>query len=74
MKELDDTEFLRLLGQRISAIRREQQLTKVQLAFEIGTSESSIRRIEKGQINIGINKLRKIAKALDTSISQLLEF
>lgn len=65
--------FLIKLGQKITEFRRIQNLSKVQLAFEINTSESNIRRIEKGQVNVGIVTLLKIADALDITISDLTE-
>lgn len=68
-----DKIFLKKLGKRISELRSLQKLTKVQLAFEVNTSESNIRRIEKGQINVGIVSLNKIAEALNTSLSELLQ-
>ena len=68
-----DKIFLQKLGNRISELRTNQKLTKVQLAFEINTSESNIRRIEKGQINSGIITLNKIAEALNTSLSDLVQ-
>lgn len=68
-----DKIFLQKLGKRISELRLHQNVTKVQLAFEINTSESNIRRIEKGQINVGIITLRKIAEALNTSLPELIQ-
>ena len=68
-----DKIFLQKLGIRISELRKLQNLTKVQLAFEINTSESNIRRIEKGQINAGIITLNKIAEVLNVSLSELVQ-
>lgn len=69
----DEKIFLEKLGQKIASIRKSQKLTKVQLAFEINTGEAAIRRIERGQVNSGIVILRKIAIALDVSISELCD-
>jgi transcriptional regulator with XRE-family HTH domain len=62
------------LGKRITNLRKSQNLTKVQLAFEINTSESNIRRIEKGSINVGVKTLYKIAKALNIEMKELFDF
>ncbi len=67
-----DKIFLQRLGKRISELRLRYKLTKVQLAFEISTSESNIRRIEKGQINVGVITLNKIAEVFNISLSDLV--
>lgn len=64
-----DKIYLQKIGLRISKLRLQQKLSKVQLAFEINTSESNIRRIEKGQINVGLITLKKITEALNISLS-----
>jgi transcriptional regulator with XRE-family HTH domain len=70
----DEKIFLEKLGKNITRLRMEQQLTKVQLAFEINTGESAIRRIELGQINSGALILKKIAIALNVSVCDLFNF
>lgn len=70
----DEKIFLEELGKNITRFRKAQKLTKVQLAFEINTGESAIRRIELGQVNSGAIILNKIALALNVKISDLLEF
>ncbi len=65
--------FLEKLGQRITKIREEQNLSKVQLAFEINTGEAAIRRIEKGQVNPGILMLKKISIALNVELGELID-
>lgn len=64
-----DKIYLQKIGLRISKLRLQQKLSKVQLAFEINTSESNIIRIEKGQINVGLIILKKITEALNISLS-----
>lgn len=72
VQEFDQKMYLKVLGEKISKIRTEQKLTKVQLAFEIGTSESSIRRIENGSVNISIGMLIRISIALNVNPSELI--
>ncbi len=69
----DEKIFLEKLGRKITELRQEQNLSKVQLAFEINTGEAAIRRIELGQVNSGIVILRKIALALNVSLCDLLD-
>lgn len=70
----EDKIFLQVLGKRITELRTNQGLSKVQLAFEINTSESNIRRIEKGQINVGILTLKKLAASLNVTLVELIGF
>lgn len=73
MIDNDDNIFFQKFGQKITELRKAQKLTKVQLAFEINTSESNIRRIENGKTNIGLATLRKLSVALDVPISYFFE-
>lgn len=68
-----DKKYLEKLGEKISARRKEQALTLEQLAEKIGTSHSDIIRIESGNVNSSINKLRRLAEALDIGLGELVE-
>jgi transcriptional regulator with XRE-family HTH domain len=47
-------------------LRKEQKMTLVQLAQKTGVNTSSLSRIERGEINITVDLLGRIAKALNT--------
>lgn len=66
------SEYLKQIGILVEKHRIAQKLTKVQLAFELGTNESYIRRVEKGQKNITVKTLLRLAIALNTSPDNLL--
>ena len=70
----DEKIFLEKLGKNITRLRKEQKLTKVQLAYEIHTGEAAIRRIELGQVNSGAIMLKKIADSLNVPLAELLNF
>ncbi|KJJ65435.1 helix-turn-helix transcriptional regulator [Clostridium sp. FS41] len=59
------------IGSKIKKLRKEKQLTQVQLAEKIGKTESSVRKYEKGLTEIPISVLEDIANALDTTIYYL---
>ena len=48
-------------------LRKEQKMTLAQLAQKTGVNTSSLSRIERGEINITVDLLGRIAKALNTS-------
>lgn len=74
MDENNQNIFLVKLGNKITTLRTKQNITKVQMAFEMNTSEKYIRQIEKGEINIGVLTLLKISETLNVEIQELFEF
>ena len=63
------------LGQNIAIYRKEAGLTQEQLAEIVGTSTSNIGTIESRMYKpISLKMLFKIAKALDVSPKDLLDF
>ncbi len=65
---------VKALGKRIREIRIKQKISQDQLAFEIGTTQKQISRIERGEINTSIAHVLAIAKVLDIHIKDLLDF
>ena len=56
------------IGRLISRLRMEKGLTQAELAEMIGTSQSAIHRIEKGNQNISLEMVKKISKQLGGQI------
>ncbi len=69
---MDDSDYLKKIGNNIVAIRKEKGVSQVELANSIGMEDASLRRIEKGRINSTILMLRRIAKGLNISVIELL--
>ena len=67
-------EFLIAFGNQVKKIRKEQKISRVQLAFEIGCDEKQLRLIENGSINTGILSIFKIAFILNIPPKELLNF
>lgn len=66
-------EELKRIGFNIRKIRESQKISRLQLAFEIETTEKQIFRIEAGEINSGIMSFIKISRCLDVPLLQLFE-
>ncbi|MFB6512132.1 helix-turn-helix domain-containing protein [Streptomyces virginiae] len=62
-----------LLGERIAASRREQQLSQDQLADRIGLERRSIQRYERGERDPRYTDLLLIADALSVSVEALVQ-
>lgn len=59
------------IGKMISRIREEQRMTQTDLAEKIGTTQSVVARIEKGEQNLSTETLSKISAALNREIVTL---
>ena len=71
--EKDAKKYLKSLGERIVGLRKKQGLTQVQLAEKLGTEHAQIGRLERGETNSTIIILRRIAKELGISVSELVD-
>jgi transcriptional regulator with XRE-family HTH domain len=70
---MENKEILIKLGARIKAVRKVKELSQQELAALIEFEKSHMSRLEKGGTNPTYLTLMKVAKALDISISELLE-
>lgn len=49
-------------------VRRKKDLSQKELAKKLGTTQSAISRLEKGNISPTVNFLQKLAEALDSRL------
>lgn len=66
------TEISKKVGARIKKHRERRGWTQEQLAFEAGLHRAYIGHIERGEKNIGLKNLEKIAKTLGVTPKNLL--
>jgi len=66
-------EINKKVGARIRKYRKEKKWTQEKLAFVSELHRAYIGHIERGEKNIGIENLEKIAKALKTPLKNLIE-
>jgi transcriptional regulator with XRE-family HTH domain len=65
------TMLQKILGQRIANLRREQNLTQVQLARRVGYSVEFISLVERGVNGPSIAGLERLAKVLKVPVYEL---
>jgi transcriptional regulator with XRE-family HTH domain len=70
---LDDTAFLRDLGDRIRARRTARGLTQAQLAEACALHRTFIGSVERGERNVSVLNLRAMARALRVSLAELFD-
>ena len=61
------------VGERIRKARLAKGLSQEELAFEADLHRAYIGQIERGEKNIGVQNLQKIATALKIRISKLID-
>lgn len=69
----DNGELDSLVRKRIRALRVAQGLSLEELAARAHVSQSTLSRIENGQRRLALDQLVTLARALDTSLDQLVE-
>ena len=69
----EDKELLQKVGKRIRHFRIIVGLSQEKLSFESDLDRTYIGSVERGERNIALINLNKLAKALNVSISKLLE-
>lgn len=65
--------FQKLLGNRIKSIREDKNISQQELAAACNFEKSNMSRIEAGNTNPTFYTLVKISKALDISLSELMD-
>ncbi len=60
------------MGKRIAKMRKSKGLTQDKLALLAEIDRSYVGRIERGEVNITIEKLYEIAETLDCDAKELL--
>lgn len=74
MKKKSDKKFLKVLGGRIRALRKQADISQDQLAFEAGIRREQIIRIESGTQNTSVDILKKIADTFEIKLKELFDF
>lgn len=66
------TKILHMYGQRIKEIRQEKGLTQSQLAEMLSTTQSTVGKYEREEIQLTVDTIIKICKVFEVSADYLL--
>ena len=66
-----DREFLIEFGKKVQDLRKQLGLSQEELAYKAGFHRTYVGMIERGERNITLNNLKKLATALGIEIKDL---
>lgn len=64
--------YLKALGERIDTLMKEKGITQLEMANQLNTRNTQVRRIQRGEVNSTILMLRKVAKILGVPVNKLI--
>lgn len=62
--------LVNIVGEQIRLIRKNKELSQEELAYEAGLHHTHIGKIERGEMNLTLESLVKITKALGISLEE----
>lgn len=62
------------IHEKIKTLRELRNFTREYVAEELGVSVSGYSKIERGEVDLTLSKLEKLAKILNVEIAQILNF
>ena len=68
-----DKAFLREFGQRVRKLREAAKWSQEELAEHCGLHRTYVGAIERGERNLALLNIRKIARAFNLALSKLVE-
>lgn len=68
----EEKAFYQELGQRIAKLRKEQNITQVQLAEQLGIAQQTLAHYEVGRLRVAVAMLPTLAKLLSVSLDDLM--
>jgi transcriptional regulator with XRE-family HTH domain len=69
---ISEKAYLKQIGNRIRELRLDADLSQEKLSFACNLDRTYIGSVERGERNISVINLRKIAQALNIEVSILL--
>ena len=73
-REKEDDTYLKQIGKRIKAIRKEKGIKQVDLGYACDLDKSNMNRIEAGNTNPSVLLLKKICVELNVTMSDFFDF
>lgn len=68
----DEKVFYRELGKRVAQLRKQNHITQVQLAHDLGVSQQQIASYEAGRVKVPVSALPKLASLLAAPLDEIV--
>lgn len=72
-EQIEGTGFVGYIGKKLRRLRKEQNMTQLDLAIQVGITNGQISTIERGVSAPSIASLHKIAEVLGVSMAEFFE-
>lgn len=73
INQKEEQQFLNSLGSKIKQLRVKKEWSQERLGFKANLDRTYIGGIERGERNLTVLNLKKIADALEVSVSDIFE-
>lgn len=74
MINVRDKKYLKDFGKNLREIRTKADVTQESLGLDAGLGKNQVGLIERGEVNVTISTLKKLAKSLKVEPKELLDF
>jgi transcriptional regulator with XRE-family HTH domain len=68
-----DSEILKKFGERVRELRKEGGWSQEDFAEECGMDRTYMGGVERGERNLGLRNIERIAEALEITIAELMK-
>ena len=72
MYSASEKQILQQFGQRVRELREKMGLSQETMAYEAGVDRSFVGKVERGDNNVSLLKMARLAKVLNVSLVELL--
>lgn len=74
MQSGKDSKYLKDFGRNLRRIRIEKGISQEALALDAGIGKNQVGLIERGEVNVTLNTIKKLAKHINVHPKELLDF
>ncbi|OKP98721.1 helix-turn-helix domain-containing protein [Paenibacillus sp. P46E] len=74
MPDESKSELVKKIGERIRRLRKEMNLSQEQLAERSGLHTNYVGQVERGEKNLTLETLEKVAGGLDISLEEIFRY